>query len=141
VPVDSTPESGVSQEFAEQQLWRVIINIYRDHWLSFEGNPTTVEEQLVEAADARWKTRGALCFTGNLKETAEGRNTGIAGEALRADSSTSKLVRVDNLGNEGRLLQYLDQYIAEFEFSFESALLLEDGFNLLLEDGGRLLLE
>ena len=141
VIASAEPEPGAVGEIAEQQDYRIIVSIYRDHWLRYQGNPTGVELQLVASNDAFAKIRGALCWPGNLKETEEGRNTGFAGEALNAKGAQSKQLRITNLGDEGRVIHYLDQFEAEFEWEFLDTLLLEDGAFLLNEAGGRLLLE
>lgn len=110
-------EGFAAGEMSDSHLYRTKVVLYRDHWLGFEGSPTQVESQLVAASDAFMKVRAALCFPGNLKQTEEGNATGLAGEALNGANAKTGLVSVDNLGGNARLLQFRDEFEAEFDFN------------------------
>lgn len=110
-------ESFASGEATDSHLYRVNVAIYRDHWLGYKGDPSEVEASLVTATNAFFKVRAALCWTGNLTQTESGNATGFAGLALNGAGATTKLVRSDAVGGDHRLLQFLDSFTAEFDFS------------------------
>lgn len=104
-------------EMSDSHLYMVTVQIWRDHWLGYEGDPSEVEAQLVEASDRHFKLSAALCYGGTLKQTEAANATGFASEALLAGGF--KLQRVNVLGDggrDGRLLQYVDTFTGAFEF-------------------------
>lgn len=114
---DLEVEQFASGEMSDSHLYRVNVSIYRDHWLGFGKDPHEVETMLSEASDAYMRMRAALCWVGNLGQTEGGQDTGIAGKALNAPKSKSRLLSVATIGKDHRLLQYLDVFTAEFDYS------------------------
>jgi len=110
-------EPFASGEISDAHDYRITVAIYRDHWLGYEGDYAEVEAQLVSATNAFFRVRAALCWPGNLALTAESKVTGIAGQALNGAGATTKISRVDSIGTTGRLLQFVDTFSGEFEFS------------------------
>lgn len=109
-------ERFASGEIGTAHLYRVRIALYRDHWLGFEGDPAEVEQALVDATDAFFRVRAALCWPGNLSATEAADDTGLAGGALNGAGASTRLVSVDSLGDSGRLLQFRDDFDAELDF-------------------------
>ena len=98
----------------DSHTYVVKISIFRDHWLGFEGDPAEVKAQQDAATDAHFRMGAVLAHPANLEQTQESNATGFT-NAL--NDGGFKLLRVANLGDNNRLLSYVDTFTAGFDYS------------------------
>lgn len=108
------PQAGVTTEIGSDRLYLLQIAISRDYHIGYEFSLADVQTWMSRVADDFMRVRDALCYPGNLTQTAGAIQTGIADNGLDA-SHAFTTVRFERIGEgRDRLLNAIDVFHCHF---------------------------
>ena len=117
VSITASPDVEVVDELTDSHLYRIEVRVTRYYWLGFESDPDTVDATLDRAFDDGLRVRAALSHPANLVTTEAGAPTGLGGSSLRPRGPTEGDDPDDVASGADRLLERIDVFEGEFDFS------------------------